>query len=220
MNILQIRPVTAIAAAAATCALLGLAACATAPPTAQTMVVPPMGTVTTYHRVSSGSLGNFDGKVVWTLARSTWQGQSVISWGAPQASTALYETNGFGEVAILDGSGKLLVSYDPPIRYQWPMAVGQRWTSKHQFTNHAAGRTVPLSIDWAVESWGDVTVPAGTFKAYKLIWTNNLGETETRWVNPAEGLATIKRHVERVASHPQGVGVLDAELLSRVLAPR
>ena len=61
---------------------------------------------------------------------------------------------------------------------------------------------------------------SGILAAYKLIWTNNLGEKETRWVNPAEGLATIKRHVERVASHPQGVGVLDAELLSRVLAPR
>jgi hypothetical protein len=43
-----------------------------------------------------------------------------------------------------------------------------------------------------------------------------LVKTPTRWLNPMEGLATIKRHVERPASHAQGAGVLDAVLLSRV----
>lgn len=65
-----------------------------------------------------------------------------------------------------------------------------------------------------------MTVPAGTFKSFKVVWTLNQSEVETRWLNPAEGLATIKRHVERSATHPQGVGVLDAELLSRDLAAR
>lgn len=44
----------------------------------------------------------------------------------------------------------------------------------------------------------------------------NQNEFETRWVAPHDGLATVKRHVERPASHPQGAGVLDAELLSSV----
>ena len=35
-----------------------------------------------------------------------------------------------------------------------------------------------------------------------------------------EGIATIKRHVERPSTHPQGAGVLDAELLSVVLPAR
>jgi hypothetical protein len=65
-----------------------------------------------------------------------------------------------------------------------------------------------------VESWGDVTVPAGTFKAYKVVWTDSTGDIETRWVGPQQGLATIKRHVDRPATHPQGAGVLDAELES------
>ena len=66
----------------------------------------------------------------------------------------------------------------------------------------------------------ELGVPAGTFKAYKLVWTNNSGEMETRWVSPSEGIATIKRHVERPSTHPQGAGVLDAELLSVVLPAR
>ena len=53
-------------------------------------------------------------------------------------------------------------------------------------------------------------------QAFKLRFTNNLGESEERWVSPADGIPTVKRHVERPASHPQGAGVLDAELLSRV----
>ncbi|MBK9200575.1 hypothetical protein [Candidatus Skiveiella danica] len=37
-------------------------------------------------------------------------------------------------------------------------------------------------MNWKVEAWEDVTVvPAGTYKAYKVITTNNFGEVETRW---------------------------------------
>jgi len=177
----------------------------------------PIGTVTTYHRKSSGSLGIFDGKVAWTHGTTTWQGQPVVSFGAPQAGVALHDPVSYGQLATLDASGKPIMSYDPPINYQWPLVVGKSWKSSHTVTLHAAGRTMPLQIDWKVESWGDVTVPAGTFKAYKLVWTNSLGEVETRWASPSEGIATIKRHVERPSTHPQGAGVLDAELLSVVL---
>ncbi len=198
-------------------AVLLTAGCASAPPVAEKQAMPPLGTVTTYHRKSSGSLGNFDGEVVWTHAAATWQGRPVISFGAPQAGVALHDPATFDLLANLDRSGKPVMSYDPPMNYRWPLVVGKAWTSSHTVTLHAAGRTMPMQIDWKVESWGDITVPAGTFKAYKLVWTNNLGEVETRWTNPSEGMATIKRHVERPGTHPQGAGVLDAELLSVVL---
>jgi len=35
---------------------------------------------------------------------------------------------------------------------------------------------------------------------------------------PVEGIATIQRHVEHRSTHPQGAGVLNAELLSVALA--
>jgi hypothetical protein len=190
--------------------------CATRPPSAEKLVIVPMGTVTTYHRKSSGSLGNYDGKVVWTHAATTWQGKPAVSFGAPQAGISMNDSS-FSTLALLDPTGKPLVTYDPPIGYQWPLEVGKAWTSSHTLTMVASGRTVPLKIDWKVESWGDVVVPAGTYKAYKLEWTDSLGEKETRWVSPTDGIATVKRHVERPATHPQGAGVLDAELLSMVL---
>jgi hypothetical protein len=200
--------------------LLLAAGCASTPPTPEKMEISPTGTVTTYHRKSSGSLGSFDGQVVWTHATSTWNGKPVIAFGAPQAGVSLHDPVTFGMLANLGTSGQPVMSFDPPIDYPWPLQVGRTWTAQHTVTLYPSGRTVPMSIQGKVESWGDVTVPAGTFKAFKLVWTMNQSEVETRWVNPAEGLATIKRHVERSAAHPQGAGVLDAELISRVLPAR
>ena len=204
-----------LASAAVTCLLAG--GCASAPPVAEKMMVPPMGTVVTFHRKSSGSLGNFDGQVVWTYSPATWQGQPMISFGSPQAGVSLHEPGTFGMVAGLNPAGQPQYSFDPPMDYQWPLVVGQGWSSKFTVTMLPSGQKVPMMVDFKVQAWEDVTVPAGTFKAYKMTWSNDLGEVETRWLNPMEGLATIKRHVERPASHPQGAGVLDAVLLSRAL---
>lgn len=163
-----------------------------------------------------GSLGTFDVQVVWTLAPATWQGKPAISMGAPQAGVGLYEPQGFGMVANLNPAGQPLMSFDPPIDYPWPLQVGKTWTGHHTVTLYPSGNQVPLKVEGKVESFGEVTVPAGTFKAFKLVWSMNQNEFETRWVAPHDGLATVKRHVERPASHPQGAGVLDAELLSSV----
>ena len=209
-------------------ALLGLAGstllivsgCATPPPAADRMVISPMGTVLTYHRKSSGSLGTYDGQVVWTHAPATWQGQPVIAFGAPQAGVALHDPASFATRAMLSADGKPVMAFDPPIDYAWPLTVGQTWSTQYAVTLYPSGAKVPMKRDFKVEGFEDVTVPAGTFKAWKLSWKDSTGETETRWISPAQGIATVKRHVERPATHAQGPGVLDAELLSRVLPPR
>lgn len=201
-------------------AVLLSAGCASPPPMPDKLVSVPMGTTTTYHRKSSGSLGNYDGKVVWTHSAATWQGQPVIAFGAPQAGVSLHEPVSFGMVAQLGIDGKPQSSFEPPVNYPWPLVVGKTWSTTHTVTLHATGRALQLKVDGKVDSVGDITVPAGTFKAYKLVWVNNLGEAETRWIGVDDGLATIKRHVERPATHPQGPGMLDAELLSRQFPAR
>ena len=190
------------------------AGCAVAPPVAEQMLIAPVGTSVTYYRKSSGGLGAYDGKVVWNMAQSTWQGQTVYSFGSAVAGTALHEPSQFGVVAQLNPAGQPIVSFNPPIIYPWPLEVGKTWATTHTMTVHASGKTMPYHINGKVESWGDVTVPGGTFKAYKLVWTDSTGDVETRWVSPQDALATIKRHIERPVTHPQGAGVLDAELLT------
>lgn len=191
-----------------------LAACSTTPPVASGMAASPDGTVTTFHRKSSGSLGVFDGTVVWTQRTTQWNGRTVMAVSAPQAGTTLHDPQTQAVLAALDGGGKLAQTFDPPLDLPWPLEVGKTVTTRHKVTSHANNRTVDLNVQWKVESWGDVTVPAGTFKAYKVVSTNQLGETEVRWVSPSSQLNLVKRHIERTPAHPQGAGVLDAELLS------
>ena len=197
-------------------ALLVSAGCASVPPVAEKMAESPMGTVHTFHRKSSGSLGAFDGPVVWTQGPGTWQGQPVLAIGSPQAGLTLHQPGTLAILANLNPQGQPVMSYDPPLDLPWPLQVGKTWTGHHMVTLYPSGNQVPLKVEGKVESFGEVTVPAGTFKAFKLVWSMNQNEFETRWVAPHDGLATVKRHVERPASHPQGAGVLDAELLSSV----
>jgi len=212
------RTLIALPLAAALISLL--AACATPPPAAQRMNIPPMGTVSTYHRISSGSFGDYDGKVVWTFAPSTWEGKPVIAFGAPQAGVSLHDPVSFAQVASLTPAGKPYVSYDPPLDYAWPLTVGKTWRSVNTVTVQATGQKTSVTTDFKVAAFEKITVPAGTINAYRLEWVNSQGESETRWVAPTEGILTVKRHVVRAASHPQGPGVLDAELLSQVMPSR
>ena len=109
MNTSHTFRTTLLASAAA--AMLLTAGCASTPPTADKMQINPMGTVLTYHRKSSGSLGNFDGQVVWTQTPATWQGKPIISSGAPQAGVGLHDPATFGLVANLNPAGQPLMSF-------------------------------------------------------------------------------------------------------------
>lgn len=201
--------------ASATLAVALMAGCASVTPgTPDGLTSVPMGTVTAYHRKSSGSLGTFDGQVVWTHAPGTWQGRQVIAFGAPQAGVSLHDPVTFAVVALTRPDGQPVMSYDPPIAYDWPLVVGKTWESRHTALMAATGQKVDLRYRWRVAAVEDVTVPAGTFRAYRLEWSDNHGESEVRWIDPGAGIAAVKRHVERPASHPLGAGVLDAELLS------
>jgi hypothetical protein len=177
--------------------VLSGAGCAVSPPVAEKMVIAPVESTMTYHRKSSGGLGAYDGKVVWNMTQSTWQGQTVYSFGSPLTGVSLHEPSQCGFVAQINPAGQPTMSFDPPIAYPWPLEVGKTWTMTHTMTLHVSGKTMPLHINGKVASWGDVTVPAGTFKAYKLVWTDSTGDVETRWISPMDALATIKRQHAR-----------------------
>ena len=192
--------------------------CAVAPPAAERMVVAPTGTVMTYHRKSSGGLGAYDGKVVWNMANEHLAGPACLFFRLGRCGYHFARAKPVWRRCTVE-SGRYNRCFLSTRPFSYPVAVGS-WQDLDvyphddiacQRQNHAN------SIHGKVESWGDVTVPAGTFKAYKLVWTDSTGDVETRWVNPQEGLATIKRHIDRPATHPQGAGVLDAELISYTL---
>ena len=178
---------TALLTSAAAANLLA-AGCASAPPVAEKMVVPPMGTVTTFHRKSSGSLGTFDGQVVWTYTQSTFQCKPGIAYSAPQAGIALLDPATFGMLAYLNAAGQPTLSFDPPITYPWPLHVGKTATQKLTTTMYPSGTKVPITIDLQGRVVGKRSPcrPARS-RPTGWSWTDNFGEVETRWLNPMEG---------------------------------
>ena len=76
--------------------------------------------------------------------------------------------------------GQLLAALSPNDgRYKWPLQVGKTWRARYQWIDKV------LNPDWsgpswqqfAVVAWEEVTVPAGTFMAYKVVRTNGNWDT-------------------------------------------
>ena len=198
----------------ATGAMALLAGCATPMADPGAMVSAPDGTVTTFHRKSSGSYGNFDGQVVWAQRAVQWQGRSVVSVGSPEAGSTYYDATTHGVLAAFNAAGQQTYAYTPPVGFAFPLAVGKAWTGDHKMTVVARNTVVPMKVDYKVQAYESVTVPAGTFMAFKTVYTDSFGETTQQWSVPSQGIATLKRISERSASHPLGAGQLQAELLS------
>ncbi len=175
------------------------------------------GTVLEYHRKSTGSYGNCDDRVTWDHKPGSWQGQPAMLAVSPQAGAQLYDSKTHGLVAMLGRDGKPVVSYDPPIAYRWPLQVGDSWSSQHKVTLHASGKTTPLTLTYRVEAHEKVSVPAGSFSAYLVVSTDSNGEVQRVWIAPADSISVVKRTLDRPATHPQGAGHLEGELLSRKL---
>ena len=80
-------------------------------------------------------------------------------------------------------------------RYAWPLQVGNTWRWNYRWVDHT------LQPDWSGPGWADyevlayeeVTVPAGTFMAFRVATTKTSAGTwfETNWYAPDAGL-TVK----------------------------
>jgi hypothetical protein len=73
-------------------------------------------------------------------------------------------------------------------------------------------------VSYKVEAQESLTVPAGSFQTYRILITDNFGQVDRYWISPETGILTIKRSLTRLATHPQGAGQLDGELISLKVA--
>lgn len=190
-----------------------LGGCATAVVDPGQHVPAPEGTVFTYHRVSSGSLGNFDGPVPWTLRKGPWQGREALISSSQLGATVFDLETGL-QLGTLDSQGRPAMVFEPPLGFRYPLQVGNAWTDQHTVTLPQRSATRPLTVNYKIEAYEDVTVPAGSFKAFRVYATDSTGEVTTIWTAPSLSLNVIKRIQDRPASHPQGAGHLQGELIS------
>ena len=185
-----------------------------------TWVPAPEGTVTVFQRKSSGSYGSFEGEVKWTLGQREWNGRTLVAATSERHGTTLHDPLTHGVKVLLYSAGRPLTSFNPEIRHDWPLAVGKSWISVHEMTDYRAAQIRSLTMTFKVEAYEDVIVPAGTFKAFRVVQASSFGEVERNWVVPSRGLATVKRVSTRSALHQLVAGQLEAVLLRRDEPPR
>jgi hypothetical protein len=192
----------------------GLAAgCAVGPPKVDNYVPPPVGAAWAYRVSSTGSFGNDVGVPAQMRMDEPvmFDGQKLLKYESPLGATL--QTDKVGTVAVLDKAGRLQMRYDPPLTYEWPLEVGRTWTQDITITL-GNGTKMPMKAVWKVEAVEDVTVPAGTFQAWRLVMTDNFGYRMTIWSVPTKMGVFAKRISERPATHPQGLGTQLMELTS------
>lgn len=82
----------------------------------------------------------------------------------------------------------------------FPLKVGKEWTQDIDLRQLSTGETRPYSNHWRVEAFEEVTVKAGTFKAFRILWRQeNRGPyswsgSASLWWSP-EVKAFVKRAV-------------------------
>lgn len=84
--------------------------------------------------------------------------------------------------------GEILASVSPHDGwYAWPLEVGKRWRSNYVWTDNVIHPewSGPSWHERTVVAWEEVTVPAGTFMAYKIVRTKTSWETTTEDTNIA-----------------------------------
>lgn len=193
-------------------AAFALGGCASPTPRADRYIPPPMGSTWTYAMSSTGSYGSGDTQLTVRMAEAPWEGRTVLNFQTA-AQHQLHDRN-LNLLAITSLDGKPQVRYDPPIGWDWPLEVGQVTTRDHVATVVATGQKIQFKATWTVEAYEDVTVPAGTFKAWRLRYADTTGETQVLWSMPETLGVFPKRSLERSPSHRQGAGTRVMELLS------
>ncbi len=115
---------------------------------------------------------------------------------------------------LRDGKERFAASPNEGV-FSPPLQVGKWWKASYTYYDRGRGRSwSPIETTWKVEAYEDVTVPAGTFKAFKLQSTPGRNDATYTiiWYAPEVKLI-IKRVSERTLDHSLGPGKFVTELI-------
>lgn len=168
---------------------------------------------------STGSFGNVNAEQrSRVIGERTWQGRKVFVYENTATGGSLITEPESGRwIAFARGDTPTL-SWEPALGWDFPLEVGKSWSRKHRVTNHANKTTTDFEGHWKVEAYEDITVRAGTFKAYKVVYTDSVGTETTTWWTPEFGLF-IKNLSRRTGKHAAGPGTNETELVQRPALP-
>jgi hypothetical protein len=187
-------------------------ACATAP-TMERPSIPPQGATWTNAVKVSGSFGVGSRQTTTSMGTASWEGISMPAFVTPAVTT---HTDARGCWIGQSAGGKPLISWNPPICYRYPVAVGNSWSDTRRVTLQQAKRTIDIESRWNVEAYEEVTVPAGKISAFRISYSDSNGTERVDWYSPDLGIF-VKSNVKRTSASPNGPGTLESELVSHTI---
>jgi hypothetical protein len=188
------------------------AGCGLMAPKAERYPPPQAGTTWATMVRDSGSYGSGSSQTAGRfLPDRNWQGREVHAFEFGGLTT-LFTHGDANFIVQLKGDIPTL-TWDPPAGWQWPLEVGKTWTRKTTLTIHAAKRSVAYEYTQTVEAHEDVTVPAGTYKTFRVKTTSTLGDDNVQWWSPDLGIF-VKSRLTRTGKSAQGPGTRETELVS------
>lgn len=204
---LQWRLVVALAAVT----LLGTG-CGLMSPKAERYPTPQAGATWTTMVRNSGSYGSGSTQMTGRfLPDRMWQGKEVHAFEFGGLTTLF--TQGDANFIVQFRGDTPTLTWNPPAGWQWPLEVGKTWTRKSTLTVHAAKRSFDYEYTQTVEAHEEVTVPAGTYKTFRVKTTSTLGDDNVQWWSPDLGIF-VKTKLTRTAKSAQGPGTRETELVS------
>ena len=163
---------------------------------------PAAGSTWVQQTRNSGSYGDGVSESQVRMRRTVWKGQDALAFESAQGTLVERDAQW---LATLAPDGKPAMTWDPPIGWDWPLEVGKSWKRKYSVTIHAQGVTVSGEYTGTVDAFEDVTVPAGTFKAFRVSTSDTLGINDTTWWSPELGIV-LKRVLVRTEKNAVGPG--------------
>jgi hypothetical protein len=183
-------------------------------PKAERPVWPPAGSTWTVKLTLSGSLGSGTREsTIESLGEVEWNGRRVQS---QRGITQNYFDSERRIVGAAARDGTPIQTYHPyEALYDWPLWAGKTWPSELQLKVYQRNETFDLKFVFAAEAFEEITVPAGTFRTFRILRTGP-NDRMVVWYEPKLGLE-VKRDWERYATHPFGPGTHRMEMLSYVI---
>jgi len=197
-------------------AVFGFVACATGPPpgtpTAAGPNPAPPGATWVMAERNSGSYGASSKQYTTRfLGEQEWAGQKARAFD--DGSTTLYVIPATGEWIARARGASVVESWNPPVGYDWPLFVGKSWLRTFRYSDGQSGKSFDNVKAWyKVEAYEDVTVPAGTFKVFRVS-SDTQGIRIVNWYSPDLGFS-VKSTTERTSEFYLGQGRRDTELVS------
>jgi len=170
---------------------------------------PAPGTVFAYRssiqmKLKKGKVLRFTGQTNMTVLsdRSPYQGVPVYrlktetrlkrQGGKERVSvvTSIRRMQDGNEIAVLNAAGKLTrVKHPHSGTYAWPMSVGKSWRSTVESRRPDSRTGIKTTIRHRVEAFERVTVPGGTFSAFRIVSrAEKNANGATTWFVPALGV--------------------------------